>query len=160
MLAVLFLHTFVISSSFGVGVPETGHNSLLNRHIKVAAHPWTPFIMFYCNGKKMVRPYECPNKGNITYAGVLWEFLEWVKSKRNITFSILKPSDPTWGICHGVNNCTGMIGMVNRREVDFSIGMFINNLTLMKCVFLESRKKNLTYVLRSFYTNHKPSTSC
>ena len=100
---------------------------LLNRHLKVAAVPWRPFIMFYCNEKEMGDAHDCTNNGNITYGGALWDFLNMVKLKRNVTFSVLSPPTPTWGYCHGKNNCSGMIGMVNRKEVDFALGAFFSH---------------------------------
>ena len=114
-----------MASTLGIQVPAIGYNSLLNKHLKVAAYPWKPFIIFYCNGKEMNGTDKCLEQGSETYGGALWDFLELVKQARNVTFSILKPRTPTWGYCHGVNNCTGMIGMVNRREVDFALGIFI-----------------------------------
>ena len=99
--------------------------SLLNRHLTVAALPWSPFIMFYCNGKEVEDAEDCADKENITYGGGLWDFINMVKIKRNVTFSVLSPPTPIWGHCHGNNNCTGMIGMVNRREVDFALGTFL-----------------------------------
>ena len=111
--------------------------SLLDRHLKVAAVPWRPFIMFYCNEKEMGDAHDCTNNGNITYGGALWDFLNMVKLKRNVTFSVLSPPTPTWGYCHGINNCTGMIGMVNRKEVDFALGIFLNHLTMTE-TFLEN----------------------
>ena len=59
---------------------------------------------------------------------------DWVKLKRNVTFSISSPRDKSWGFCYGVNNCTGMIGMVNRREVDFALGTFRNHLVKMEYI--------------------------
>ena len=102
-------------------VPATGKKHFLTGHLKVAAAP-SAFISFYCNGKLLVKGEStCPKYGIMTYAGVLWELLRLIEIKRNVTFSIV-PSE-SWGFCYGVNNCTGMIGMVNRREVDFALGM-------------------------------------
>ena len=66
---------------------------------------------------------KCVTNGEETYGGALWDFLMLVKNTRNVTFSILRAPHKSWGVCHGKDNCTGMIGMVNRREVDFAIGM-------------------------------------
>ena len=119
------MNMFAVSLSLGVGVPEKAVNHLLSGHLKVAAATWSPFIIIKCNGKDIESvDNDCPDEAKLTYTGILWEFLEWVKRKRNVTFSILRPSNPTWGYCHGMNNCSGMIGMVNRREVDFALGMF------------------------------------
>ena len=67
----------------------------------------------------------CSDRGRMTYGGALWELLKLVQLSQNVTFSILRPpklSKPKWGDCYGLNNCSGMIGMVNRREVDFALG--------------------------------------
>ena len=40
---------------------------------------------------------------------------------------MVSEADYTWGLCYGYNEtswtCDGMIGMVNRSEVDFALGM-------------------------------------
>ena len=97
-----------------------------NAHLKVAAEPWKPFFIFYCSdGKEKQLNEKCPVEGNETYGGALWDLLMFMQHARNVTFSILRAPDKAWGNCHGKNNCTGMIGMVNRREVDFAIGSYI-----------------------------------
>ena len=88
----------------------------------MAAVHFSPNFIFYCNEKEMKNADDCPDKDNMTYGGALWEFLKMVKLARNVTFSILVEPTQTWGYCHSMNNCTGMIGMVNRREVDFALG--------------------------------------
>ena len=118
-----------MTSTLAIQVPAIGHNSFLNKHLKVAADPWNPFIIFYCNEKEMHYTDECSAKGNLTYGGALWDLLNLIKLARNVTFSIVRPPTHTWGYCYGVNNCTGMIGMVNRREVDFALGIFPCHLT-------------------------------
>ena len=103
-------------------VPATGKKHFLTGHLKVAVNLPSAFIQFYCNGKMLVNGEStCPEYGIMTYAGALGELLRLIEFKRNVTFSIV-PTE-SWGFCYGVNNCTGMIGMVNRREVDFALGM-------------------------------------
>ena len=114
-------HSSVLLLSLVAQVSATGENRFLTGHLKVAASPWKPFIIFKCNGKELGSREECPEQGNMTYAGAMWELLRLIEIKRNVTFSIV-PTE-SWGFCYGVNNCTGMIGMVNRREVDFALGM-------------------------------------
>ena len=121
MLEINSSYIFAILSILTL-VSVEGSNHLLNGHLKVAASPWKPFISFYCNGKEMGDYDECPDQDTMTYDGTLWQFLRLIKLKRNVTFSILRPPSPKWGHCHGPNNCTGMIGMVQRREVDFALG--------------------------------------
>ena len=117
-----FISIFALTSRSEVPVESPDH--LHNQHFKVAAVPFSPFIMFYCNEKEIENTEECPDKGDLTFGGALWDFLKVVKILRNVTFSIVNPPTPTWGICHEVNNCTGMIGMVNWREVDFALGTY------------------------------------
>ena len=47
-----------------------------------------------------------------------------MQQARNFTFFIVRPPNEDWGTCNGRNNCSGMIGMVNRREADFAITGF------------------------------------
>ena len=126
MLMAYFLCVLSMSSSpLGNQAPLTGHSLLVNKHLKVAAEPWSPFILFYCDGKEIDYSQECTDKSSITYGGPLWELLQLVKLAKNVTFSLFRPPDSTWGFCYGLNNCTGMIGMVNRNEVDFALGMYL-----------------------------------
>ena len=122
--AMLGIYFFSILANFGIRVDAKGDGALQNKHLKVAAFPWTPFFILYCNENMILWADDCPHKDNITYDGVLWEFLNMVKLARNVTFSIMNPPTNTWGYCHTKNNCTGMIGMVNRKEVDFALGKF------------------------------------
>ena len=52
----------------------------------------------------------------------MWDFLMFMKEARNFTFTLVHETDYIWGECYGADNCTGMVGMVNRKEVDFAIG--------------------------------------
>ena len=116
-----------MASLWGSQVHATGRNSLMNRHLKVAAERANPYFIIYCNGKTIKGNDRCPDNGNITYGGAMWDLLKFIKQARNVTFSILRPPTPTWGYCYGVNNCTGMVGMVTRREVDFALGIFMSH---------------------------------
>ena len=111
-----------ILANVGLQVEAKRRNALQDMHLKVAAVHYHPNIIFYCNEKEMDRADDCPDKDKMTYGGALWEFLNMVKAARNVTFSILTPPTRTFGSCYSMNNCTGMIGMVNRREVDFALG--------------------------------------
>ena len=126
--AMLVIHVFCVLSTLAnlrTQVFAKRHTPLQNKHLRVAAELWSPFIIFYCNGKEMRdETDECLEKDKMSYGGALWDFLNMVKLTRNVTFSILRPPTPTWGYCHAMNNCSGMIGMVNRREVDFALGRY------------------------------------
>ena len=106
-IAYLVCTTFIL----GIEVQAKGQNSLMNKHLTVAAEHWSPF--FTIEG----------DTDNQTYGGALWDLLKLIKVARNVTFSIVRPPKEEWGVCHDKNNCTGMIGMVNRKEVDFALGI-------------------------------------
>ena len=94
---------------------------LTNKHLKVAVSYWRPFLMWDCPESTNYEWYvDCP--GNRTYAGVMWDFLLFVKQARNVTFTLVHEPDYAWGFCSEVNNCSGMVGMVNKNEVDFALG--------------------------------------
>ena len=113
-------------SNWSIQVHAKDHNSFMNKHLKVAAAHWNPFVIFYCNGKEMDPSDECLDESNQTLGGALWELLQLVKQARNVTYSILRPPKQEWGICYSKNNCTGMIGMVYRKEADFALGTRIS----------------------------------
>ena len=98
------------------------HNSLQNRQLKVAAEPWRPFFVIYCDKTELAWDEKCPEKGKLTYGGALWDLLKFIQQARNVTFLLMRGPSYEWGVCYGKNNCTGMIGMVDRKEVDFAIG--------------------------------------
>ena len=55
----------------------------------------------------------------------MWELLMIMKHARNISFTLVRSADGLWGgTCYSSNNCSGMIGMVNRKEVDLALGIF------------------------------------
>ena len=117
----------------------TCYGSLLNKHLKVVAMPAPRFFMIYCNGSSMTKLISKDkddsnlHKCNMTYGGAMWNFLELVKSATNVTLSI-QFFDPLesggTGTCYDKDNCTGMIGMVNQRVVDFSIGIQIRYISM------------------------------
>ena len=78
---------------------------------------------FEWNGWTEDYQIECPNNEEKIFKGAFWELLVFIQQARNCTFSLIKSIDLIWGgECYDSNNCTGMIGMVNRKEVDFALG--------------------------------------
>ena len=62
--------------------------------------------------------------GKESYGGIMWELLMIMKQAKNISFTLVGSSDGLWGgTCYSSNNCTGMIGMVNRKEVHMALGI-------------------------------------
>ena len=87
---------------------------LKNKHLIIEGEYWAPFLIYdyFENGSTV--------EG--TYTGVLWDLLLFMQRERNFTFTMVNKADWIWGECFSINNCTGMIGMVNRKEVDLAIG--------------------------------------
>ena len=84
---------------------------MFNKDLVVAVEPWPPAITV-----------DSHENGTYTYSGIYWEILEYIKEVRNCTYKIVRSHDGLWGHCSGINNCTGMLGLVNRREADFALG--------------------------------------
>ena len=97
--------------------------SMQNKHITVSAEPWRPFFLFYCDGKSLDWTQRCHEGGKVTCGGSLYELLKFMERARNVTFTIIRTSGGNWGHCHEKDNCTGMIGVVNRQEADIAIGI-------------------------------------
>ena len=84
---------------------------LSNQNIRIAAEWWDPFFSINEDTEE-----------SSTYGGGMWELVKFMQRARNFTFEISRPSDGEWGGCDQNNECTGMIGMVSRNEVDFASG--------------------------------------
>ena len=86
---------------------------MVNKHFKVGAHTWPPLLTIKKNGR-----------GGKTISGPVGDYLKYIGEARNCSFTIVTPSDEKWGHCNGADNCTGVIGLVARKEVDFAINPF------------------------------------
>ena len=97
--------------SMGNLVSSIHQETMTNRHFKVAAIPGPPFLIIKTlpGGEKIL-------SGQIGDAISFWHYA------RNFTYTLVKPEDGLYGNCARRNNCSGMIGMVHRNEVDFAIG--------------------------------------
>ena len=80
--------------------------TLTDKHLQMGARPYPPYLV----------------KKKESYSGLLWNLVEFIQKARNCTFTVVIPPDGKWGKCFGHDNCTGMLGMVSRKEVDFAIG--------------------------------------
>ena len=103
--------------------------SLENKHLIVEGEYWYPYFFWYCPGapnEGLDWVEDCP--GNRTYDGVMWHLLLFMQRARNFTFTFHSLDNleavegAEWGSCFSINNCTGMIGVVNRGEADFALG--------------------------------------
>ena len=103
---------------------------LTNQHLKVAAVPWGPFLVWKCPGDlEWSGRYfgECPNEGQRLYSGVLWDILSFMQQARNCKFTLDIKQQKKYGNCYASDNCTGMIGQANRGEVDLALGLILDN---------------------------------
>ena len=82
---------------------------MTNKHLVIAAGAWPP-IIFMKKGED----------GKEKIESMLWDHVRFWIHARNFTYTIVRQD--TWGWCTEINNCTGMLGMVNRKEVDFALG--------------------------------------
>ena len=132
MMMNFFIIIFTTYANLDIQIRAEDQKSLFNKHLRVAAIPIGSFMAIYCNGTKVAADWKdstidnCPDKEDETYEGILWELLKFIKLARNVTFSIVTLPKHEFGFCHGTSNCTGMIGMVHRREVDFALGAFVS----------------------------------
>ena len=84
---------------------------MTNKHLRITHEPWPPFLTTKKN-----------EDGTVSLGGPLGQCISFWQKARNITYTLVRPPDGLWGYCPEPNNCSGMIGQVNRKEVDFAIG--------------------------------------
>ena len=88
------------------------YQGLRNKHLTVEGESYYPFLYF-----------DRDEDGNtINHKGIMWDLLLFMQKIKNFTFSFVSEADNVWGQCHSINDSSGMIGMVTRKEVDFSLG--------------------------------------
>ena len=91
---------------------STEQISLSNKHLKIAITANRLFLYIRKDGN-----------GKVSYSGPFWDTIEYIKKARNLTLTVVIPHERLIGNCYGSNNCTGIIGMVNRKEVDLALGI-------------------------------------
>ena len=105
---------------------------LFNKNLTIVGEHWEPFFVIeeHSDGTetyRFVKNWLCFNFPfhyyiNASHSGVMWELILFMQHARNFSFTITRPPNYDWGTCIGSNNCSGMIGLVNRKEADFAIG--------------------------------------
>ena len=88
-----------------------------NKHFKIGVVPRPPDMVVITKNKN----------GQDIVGGLMGKVLKYLEKARNCSFKVVIPDDGLWGNCFGRYNCTGMIGLVSRNEVDFAVG---NKMTL------------------------------
>ena len=160
-------HCLFVIAFLVCGVWSLKDNALSNKHLKVVAVPWKPFLVWKCPthtdyvdwwkiDKDYVDDWDaeevyyadthlgnsisgvkggCPNGEDRMYAGILWELLMFMKQARNLTYTIVAIDDAYWGgTCYDSDNCTGMVGSVNRHEADIALGLYEHDVKLMSTI--------------------------
>ncbi|XP_068201744.1 glutamate receptor ionotropic, delta-2-like [Palaemon carinicauda] len=90
-----------------------GHRPRNQTFVRIAAETWQPFFLI--------------NKdvdGKTTYSGIMWEVLKLISSMMNLRFEILRPPDGLWGVEQANGSWNGMLGMIQRKDVDIALGPF------------------------------------
>ena len=100
----------VLAAIYG-HVLSAKQEKMTNKHLRITHEPWPPFLV----------SKENPD-GSVTLEGPVGECIMFWQKARNFTFTLVRPPDGLWGYCPEPNNCSGMIGQVDRKEVDFAIG--------------------------------------
>ena len=101
---------------------------LSNKHLKIVAVPWKPFLEWKCpddpeSDWSSDWETDCPNGDDRLYQGILWELLMFMQQAKSFTFEFMSIDDDWWGgTCQDINNCTGIVGRVNRQEADIGLG--------------------------------------
>ena len=94
--------------------------TLHNKHLKIASQYLYPAFMWSCPEEGLDGEVDCPHDRK--YSGYMWDLLLFMQRARSFTFTIVASKNYTGGTCYGVDNCTGVIGLVNRGEVDIVLG--------------------------------------
>ena len=116
---LILRYIFAITTIFGKHAFSMKQQSLRNTHLMVEGEYWYPYLIWKCPDFPGFSS-DCTH--NRTYDGVMWHLLLFMQRARNFTFTLIHEADYEWGSCYAIDNCTGMIGMVNRGEVDFALG--------------------------------------
>ncbi|XP_035224500.1 glutamate receptor U1-like, partial [Stegodyphus dumicola] len=80
-------------------------------HFKVAVAQYLPFLQLH------------ENNGSTTMSGSLAEALDVLARRLNFTYTLHRVLEDAWGV-KGPNGWTGMLGMLERNEVDLALGPF------------------------------------
>ena len=62
------------------------------------------------------------NSASEPYRGPIWMILKYLQEALNFTFELKRPLDGTVGYIYENGSWSGMIGMINKSEVDLGIG--------------------------------------
>ena len=128
----MFSHGFwlLFVGYLGCRVSSNRQMTLSNKHLKMGALSQPPFFVIQ-EGKD----------GQKSYSGLLWDIVEYIQESRNCTITVVTPPNGGFGNCYKNGTCNGILGMINRSEVDFSLGKELKK--TYHGIFLQYVKKAL-----------------
>ena len=109
----MFSHGFwlFVVGYLGCRVSSKRQMSLSNKHLKMGALPMPPFFVV-----------QRGRDGQESYSGLLWDIVDYIQESRNCTITVVTQADGGFGNCFNNGTCNGILGMINRSEIDFSLG--------------------------------------
>ncbi|XP_069995904.1 probable glutamate receptor [Penaeus vannamei] len=81
--------------------------------LRIAAGEWVPWT-------KIV----VLDNGTVTIQGPMDNLLRILADKMNFDYELVQPEDRVWGVAKADGNWTGMLGMLQREEVEMAVGPF------------------------------------
>ena len=114
------LHLSLLALIESECVTSIKSETLYNKHLKIGSGYFPPSFRWSCPEKGFDHEADCPHDRK--YSGYMWDLLLFMQRARSFTFTIVASKNYTGGTCYGVDNCTGVIGLVNRGEVDIVLG--------------------------------------
>ena len=119
----------IVVALFGCQILALQEQGMLNKNVRVVFLPWwEPFIYSTCsNNTNLELEDDCPNGTDTVYRGILWDLLMLLKQYKNVSYTLIDTiEDGYWGgTCYDSDNCTGMVGTVNKDQADFALGKSI-----------------------------------
>ncbi|KAK3792934.1 hypothetical protein RRG08_033784 [Elysia crispata] len=82
-------------------------------HMIVGVYVWAPFTM---------RVYQ---NGNITYEGFSVDLVTELARRLNFSFTMVEPADNEWGRPLADGTWTGIVGMLQKHEIDISVAALV-----------------------------------
>ena len=111
-MSLILISIVTLALTFVTDCMASKQEKLTNKHLVIAAEPWPPYLVLTKN-----------DDGEVEAEGYLWDHVKFFLNARNCTYTLMISPHGTLGYCAMPNNCSGLIGMVNRNEVDFAIGI-------------------------------------
>ena len=110
-------HVYLMSAIFHTSSP------FCHGHTHTTYHRCSMLFGYLYETSYYMPPSE--NNGEFHYSGVMEKVMKYLRIGLNISTTIVRPPDGSWGILDvETGKWGGMVGMVHRNEVDFALGEF------------------------------------